>query len=199
MKTCGICSHPERAAIDAALVANTSLRAIAGQYGTTKSALDRHRKHIPAALTKAKQASEVADATSLVSRVERLMSRMENICTKAMEQEHWTGAVGASRELRGCLELLGKLSGELKQPGVNLSIKQSFSDISISDLSDRQLEELMEVIGKQEFDERLKIERMSNEEIDEELSRLTGIPAASSLGSHLGVALPPDTTIQGVR
>lgn len=125
MKVCGICSHPERAAIDAALVDGTSLRAIAGQYGTTKSALDRHRKHIPTALTKAKQAAEVADATSLLSRVERLVSRCETICEKAMAEGEWTPAVSATRELRGCLELIGKLSGELKQPGVNVDIKNA--------------------------------------------------------------------------
>ena len=67
MNKCAICSHPDRAAIDAGLVAKTPIRSIAGQFGTSKSSLDRHRKHIPAALVQAKQASEVADATSLMS------------------------------------------------------------------------------------------------------------------------------------
>ena len=132
MKNCGICSHQERAAIDAALVDGTSLRAIAGQYGTTKSALDRHRKHIPAALVKAKEAAEVADAGTLLSRVERLMSRMEGICDKATQQQEWAGAVGAARELRCCLELLGKLSGELK-PDIakikNINIQAEASEV----------------------------------------------------------------------
>jgi hypothetical protein len=78
-KACTICSHERRAAIDAALVDGTPLRAISGRFGTTKSAVDRHRKHLAPALTKAKQAEEVAEATSLLSRVEKLMSRVEAI------------------------------------------------------------------------------------------------------------------------
>lgn len=128
MKTCSICSHPERAAIDAALVDKTSLRVIAGQYGTNKSALDRHRKHVPAALTVAKQAEEVAEATTLLSRVERLMSRMELACNSAMEQKEWMPAVAASRELRGCLELLAKLTGELQSKGPNVTNLNFFND-----------------------------------------------------------------------
>ncbi len=146
MKSCGICSHPERAAIDAALIDGTSLRSIAGQFGTTKSALDRHRKHIPAALTKAKQAEEVADATSLLSRVERLVSRCETICEKAMAKGEWTPAVSATRELRGCLELIGKLSGELKQPGVNIGIQANFAELSVKDFSDQQLRDVLDML-----------------------------------------------------
>jgi transposase-like protein len=167
MKTCGICSHPERAAIDAALVEKGSLRAIAGQFGTTKSALDRHRKHIPAALTKAKQAEEVVEATSLLSRVERLMSRMETICQKATEQGEWAGAVGASRELRGCLELLGKLSGELQPNGARVAI--NFGDITkidIRSLSDDQLNALVD-----RLDDLCK-KGMSDEEISIEQGRI---------------------------
>ncbi len=183
MKTCGICSHPRRPDIDAAMVDGASLRAIAGQFGTTKSALDRHRKHIAPALAQAKQASEVAEASSLLSRVEKLVSRCERICSKAEEQEHWTGAVAAIREMRGCLELLGKLSGELHPGGVNLSIQQSFADISIRDLSDQQLQDLLDILDQRDLDQRRNIERMSNEEIAEQLAKLTGLPAASFLGT----------------
>jgi hypothetical protein len=121
MKVCGICNHPQRAAVDAALVDGTPLRAIAGQYGTAKSALDRHKKHLAPALTKAKQAEEVVEATSLLSRVERIMSRVELIAEQATKSKKWLPAVAASRELRSCLELLGRLSGEI-QSGTRIGI-----------------------------------------------------------------------------
>lgn len=148
MKSCGICSHPERAAIDAAMVDGASLRAISGQYGTSKSALDRHRKCIPAALAKAKQAVEVADATSLLSRIERLVSRCEIICEKAMAEGSWTPAIGATRELRSCLELIGKLSGEIKRPGVNVDvdINTSFANVSVKDFSDQQIRDVLDLL-----------------------------------------------------
>ena len=122
MRSCTICSHPERAQIDRALVDGTSLRTIAGQYRTPKSTLGVHKKHLVPALTLAKQAERVTEATSLLSRVERIMSRVETICEAATREREWLPAISASRELRGCLELLGRLSGEL-QSGTQVGIQ----------------------------------------------------------------------------
>jgi hypothetical protein len=50
-RVCTICTHPAHAAIDDGLEAGQSLREISGQYGLSKSALDRHKiSHLPAAL-----------------------------------------------------------------------------------------------------------------------------------------------------
>jgi hypothetical protein len=145
MKTCGICSHPERAAIDAALVDGASLRSISGQFGTSKSALDRHRKCIPAALVQAKRAVEVADAGTLLSRVEGLMSRFEGIYKLAIASGKLSDSTGALREVRYCIELLAKLTGELQPAGVNIrnvNIQAAFEGITIESLSDDELEHL---------------------------------------------------------
>ena len=173
MKTCSICSHPERAAIDAALVSGQSLRDIAsGRNGTTRSALDRHRKHIPAALTKAKQAEEVAEATTLLSRVERLRSRCETLFDGASQAKKWAGAAAAVREMRGCLELIGKLSGELKQGGFSLSIRQSFANLSIKDFTDQQVQELEEILSER-FDSQARLK--SNEDIEARIASILGV------------------------
>ena len=44
-----------------------------------------------------------------------LQKRALNILSKTEEAEDWRAATGAIREARGCLELLGKLAGELKE------------------------------------------------------------------------------------
>ncbi len=80
--------------------------------------MHRHREHIPAALTKAEQAHEVAQATTLLGRIEGLIQDCRAISQKAQRARQWQAAVSALRELRGCLELLGKLSGELQRPDV---------------------------------------------------------------------------------
>src|SRR5262249_4654161 len=50
-RVCTICTHPARAAIDDGLEAGQPLRAVAGQYSLSKSALDRHKdSHLPAHL-----------------------------------------------------------------------------------------------------------------------------------------------------
>ena len=47
-RICTVCSHPELKAIDEALFRNeSSFRMISEQFGVTKSALFRHKKHSP--------------------------------------------------------------------------------------------------------------------------------------------------------
>jgi hypothetical protein len=54
--------------------------------------------------------------------------------------------------LRCCLELIGKLTGEIKAATTNVSIKAQFGieQLSIRDLSDAQLEELIQLIQARE-------------------------------------------------
>jgi hypothetical protein len=48
-RVCTICTHPARPAIDEGLMAGQSLRAVSGQYGLSKSSIDRHKaSHLPA-------------------------------------------------------------------------------------------------------------------------------------------------------
>lgn len=168
MMICKICAHGDRAAIDKALIEQRSLRDVAGQFGVSRSALDRHKKHIPKALAEVKRAETVAESTSLLSRVEKLMSRCEAICEKATAAGKWAGAAMAAKEVRGCLELLGKISGELqpKRPGVAIN----FGDITTVDvraLTDEQLSALYERLTA----------GLSDEQID---AQLTGMPQSLS-------------------
>jgi hypothetical protein len=80
-------------------------------------ALDRHKSHLPSTIIKAQQAEVVCQATSLLARVESLMQESEKIAAAAKLEKNWPAATSALREARGCLELLGKLRGELQQPG----------------------------------------------------------------------------------
>lgn len=118
MNTCTVCNHPRRAEIDRLLVEKVSLRDIAGQTGTTRSALHRHTQHIPGALVAAKEAGKVADAGTLLDRVQGLTAQAISILDAAKADGKHQTALAAIREVRGCLELLGKVSGELRT-GVN--------------------------------------------------------------------------------
>jgi hypothetical protein len=79
--------------------------------------LDRHKRHLPQTIVEARQAEVVSEATSLLARVEHLMKESEKIAAAAKLEKDWPAATGALREARNCLELLGKLRGELQQPG----------------------------------------------------------------------------------
>jgi hypothetical protein len=124
LKVCTICANPKRAEIDAALVVGCSLRDVAGQFGLSRSAVHRHQEHVPRALAKAKQAREVAEAGTLLGRIETLIRDCRTIAQKAQKARQWHPAVAALREVRCCLELLGQISGELtKREGINVSVE----------------------------------------------------------------------------
>ncbi|MGI6601357.1 MAG: hypothetical protein ACOX3N_06025 [Dethiobacteria bacterium] len=112
-RTCSICTHQERQAIDRALVVGTSLRDIAGQFGVSKSALHRHRAHIPEALTMAKEAEEAARADDLLAEVVELQNRAVSILDRAEKAGQLQTALNGIREARRCLKLLAQLQGEL--------------------------------------------------------------------------------------
>ncbi len=60
-RVCSVCSYSDRGAVDRALVSGTPIRDIAGQHALGKSAVDRHRSHIGAALVEAAERQDAAE------------------------------------------------------------------------------------------------------------------------------------------
>ena len=87
-RPCTICRHPEREAIDRALVAGTPLRKIAEHYSDTSiTALFRHKSdHLPPYLTKAREAQEAARADSLLEQVRSLQEKTLGILEEEVRQ-----------------------------------------------------------------------------------------------------------------
>ena len=130
-RTCTICRHDEREAIDAALVARKPFRDIAGQHGVSKSALVRHSDdHIPAELMKAQAATEAAQADALLAQVVGLRDKALGILGKAEGSNDLRVAIAAIHEARGCVELLGKLAGQLRDaPTINLFMTAEWREV----------------------------------------------------------------------
>ena len=118
---CSVCRHPEKLAIEGAVLRNEPLRSIAQRLGTSPWAIHRHKKHLPKQLAEARHAEQVAEATGLLNRVEALLAEAEKIAAAAKESRDWSAATSALREARSCLELLGRLRGEL-QTGTNVKV-----------------------------------------------------------------------------
>jgi hypothetical protein len=114
-RRCTICHHPQHEEIAVSLF-REGTRATARRFQVSRPALDRHKAHLPGTIVKAQQAEVACEATSLLTRVESLMQESEKIAAAAKLEKNWPAATSALREARGCLELLGKLRGEL-QPG----------------------------------------------------------------------------------
>ena len=128
MMTCKICSHLRRAEIERSIVEQRSLRDIAKQFGLHSSSVNRHKKHIQKSLIKAKQGAEVSEATTLLSDVVRFKASFEEAYQNAVDGGEWTGAAAMARQMLSCVELLGKLSGELRQAGSKVATSVGIDD-----------------------------------------------------------------------
>lgn len=82
-RACSVCAHEQRDAINQALVSGESAPAVVARYSTTRQpfgrmAVWRHRdEHLPALLTKAQDAAEVAHADLLMTEIRRCMARVQ--------------------------------------------------------------------------------------------------------------------------
>jgi hypothetical protein len=123
-RTCSVCQHPERAAIDAAALAGAGYRTIADQFHVSKTALLRHKAdHLLAELVKAKQAEEVSRATDLLALAMERDAKALALLAKAEAGGDLKTAVSALRVSLVSLELLARLRGELnEQQGATVNI-----------------------------------------------------------------------------
>jgi len=130
MPRCTVCAHPEHEAINAALVSGEAPRAVASRFVTVEGkplgrmAVQRHKdEHLPAALSKAQDAKEVAHGDDLLKDVRELHLAARSILAKAYKANESDTALKAIREARGCVELLAKLIGQLdERPQINIAL-----------------------------------------------------------------------------
>lgn len=132
-RRCSVCAHPLRQSVDLALVERKPFRHIAERYDLSASALVRHHdQHLPSSLVLAKQAEEASRADGLLLQLLDLRNRALAILDKAEMAGDLRTALAAIRETKGCLELLGKVSGELNDgasASVNVSIAQEWVSV----------------------------------------------------------------------
>ena len=130
-RSCTVCEHPERVAIDRALVGGASNRSLASLHGVSEAAVRRHKaNHLPAKLVMAEKASEIAEAGSLLAQVRDLQARTLAILEGAESTRQHRTALSAIREARSNLELLAKLLGELdERPVVNLNVSPEWLEL----------------------------------------------------------------------
>ncbi len=130
-RTCTICHHPERDAIDTALAGGIAQSEIIAKKRVSKDAVSRHRAaHLPARLAKAKEAQDIAVADDLLAQLKDLRRKAFAILLAAEEAGDLRTALLAIREARACLETLLELEGELnRRPQINLSISAEWVEV----------------------------------------------------------------------
>ncbi len=118
-RTCTICHHPERVAIDQALIDGIALRAIAGQHAIAKSSLARHAaSHLPEALARSRRAAEEVVSDDLVDRLMLMHAQAEDVLHEAREAKDGPLQLAALARLQKQMELEARLLGELREASV---------------------------------------------------------------------------------
>jgi len=161
--TCSICGHVERDGIDRDIVAGVSQRTIARQWCVSRDAVQRHAKHhISAALAAMQVERERTEKTTALARVEDAIGRVERVLDAA-ETEGKSGAMlSAVAQLRPLIELLAKLTGELReQPVVTVNLLSSPEILSALNVVYGELRDLPEI--RQRIAARLQPERLQIE------------------------------------
>ena len=130
-RTCTICTHEQRAEIDRALVGGEPFRNIAERFGTSATALTRHKaEHVPAKLAQAHEAKEVAQASTLLDDVRALRGKAVSILLAAEKSGDLRTALLGIREARACIELLAEMEGELnRRPEVHLHVSPAWIEV----------------------------------------------------------------------
>jgi len=110
MRTCVICSHPNRLAIDKALLGNKSIAQISRDFGVPESSLRNHKAqgHISRQLAKAVDIREAREGMDLLHEMESVINRTKAILDKAEEDGLPFVALSAIGQLRSSLELMAK-------------------------------------------------------------------------------------------
>jgi transposase-like protein len=121
-RTCTVCTHEERPAIDHALAAGRSYRDIAGRFSVSRSALDRHNAdHLSPAVQKAQQTADAAHALDIVQQLREINAVSLDIMREAKASGNAVLALKAVERLQKQVELQARLLGELADgPTVNV-------------------------------------------------------------------------------
>jgi class 3 adenylate cyclase len=113
-RVCTICSHTYRQEIDEAILSGMSNRRIAAQWSLSENAVRRHKKaHIHQKVAKATAAREVIQAGTLLDQVRELLDKAHSLTEQAEEAGDLRTALVGVREIRGILELMAKVVGDL--------------------------------------------------------------------------------------
>jgi hypothetical protein len=158
-KPCSVCVHPKRTEIEEAMIRRQPYRQITERFGVSSGAASRHKKHIIAALARAREAREVSRADGLLIQVQDLQAHSLSILDAAEDANDFRSALSAIREARGCIELLAKLTGELQQQGTLVLVAPQWIQLRTTILNilkpyPEVQSELVQALAKLEADER---------------------------------------------
>lgn len=129
-RTCTICNHPDRIAIESAIVTGTSLRDIAGQFDVARSSVARHAdSHITESVQQSQEAQEEARGLNVVQQLKYINDVSLDILKTARKSKELDLALKAIDRISKQLELQAKLLGDIDRPQVNVYLSPEWQSI----------------------------------------------------------------------
>lgn len=114
-RKCQICIRDDCSVINAALLSGESNRSIAKRFDIDHNAVQRHRKHIPQALTEAREAKKICSADELLEQQDQLLKLSWMIVDGLVAAGDSQGALKGIKEVRENLKVLLEVAGKINQ------------------------------------------------------------------------------------
>src|SRR5262245_14127592 len=122
-RTCTVCRHSRRQAIEEAIVVGEPIRAIAGRFGASRQAVSRHQVgHLPSKLLKAAEAREKLGGDDILDQLLTLSHETAEILQEARKTGRHELALRAIARAESQLELQARLLGELKDRDITVNV-----------------------------------------------------------------------------
>lgn len=129
-RICTICTHPERAAIEAAIVSGVANRPIASQFGVGYKSVERHAaEHIAQAIKQSQAAREEAQALNVVQQLRTINEVALAIMRESRTSKKNGMALFAIDRVQKQLELQAKLLGDIDTSQVNIYLSPEWQTI----------------------------------------------------------------------
>ncbi len=130
-RTCSICVHPERVAIEREIAATTSAQKISALFRVSPDAVQRHKaEHIAVVVQKARNDAEDMRGLDVLAQLRAINAASLQILHQARQAQDPQTALKAIDRIQRQIELQAKLLGDLdERPLVNLVVSPEWVQV----------------------------------------------------------------------
>lgn len=115
-RRCTVCGHPDRPAVDQAIINHRPFRRIAAQFSLSLNAVIRHHEqHIPEVLARAKDEADVRHAIDLAQQLKAINGAALQVLADARRSGDAELALKAIDRVQRQLEMVAKIAGDLDE------------------------------------------------------------------------------------
>jgi hypothetical protein len=129
-RLCAVCAHPERQAIDRAIIAGEPKSAISRRWGLGPDAVERHAKigHVvrnEQIIAAKNMLTPASGGDDIVEKLQELMKIVRGMMDSSIQNNQYLASLACARELVRIYELVAKLTGQLDESArVNIALVQ---------------------------------------------------------------------------